>query len=156
MSAVIRSHGIDSHNVDMVNPSVPMFDFLSGQGHIIDTDKVLDTESLDFERFINQDILIYLSEPTSEHEPAFVELNVNGDYRFGLRGGEMKIKRSHLAVLAQAKQSRVRQKKQVHADGSMGYTEEAVMQLTYPFQVITDPDPRRGGPWLRQLLSNNV
>ena len=64
----------------------------------------------------------------------------------------MKLRRYHVAVLAQAKQSRVRQKKVVNSDGSMGYIEESVLALTYPFQVLHDPNPKVGAPWLRKML----
>lgn len=120
----------------------------------VDTDRVLKTQDLDREKFMNQEITIFLGEPQSENEPHIVEVTVNGDYRMGVRGHEMKLKRSHLEVLAQAKQSRVRQRLVHSPDGSQSFKEENVLQLTYPFQVIHDPDMRKGGPWLRQLLSN--
>jgi hypothetical protein len=65
----------------------------------------------------------------------------------------VKLRRYHVAVLANAKQSRVRQRKIVQPDGSMGFQEENVLALSYPFQVMHDPNPKQGAPWLRQLLS---
>lgn len=152
----VRAKGIDSHNVDIHNAEQDLPDFTKSPGHVIETDTILRSEDIDEERFMNQEITIFLQESVSEFESDFVEVNVNGDYRIGVRGSEMTIRRKHLGVLAQAKQSRVRQKKSVNPDGSMSFTEQNVVSLTYPFQVITDPDPRRGGPWLRDLLKNNV
>jgi hypothetical protein len=145
--------GVDSDNVDIENAVTSAENFLKDKGIETEVEKIVSDDPDDV-RFMNQEITIILAEPASESDPMFVEVNVNGDYRVGVRGEEMKLRRSHLAVLARAKQSRVRQKKIVNGDGSMGFVEENVLALTYPFQVIEDPDPRRGGPWLRRLLSN--
>lgn len=153
MATYQRKKGVDTDNVDIVNATETIADASKG-GVEIDTDRVIKTDELDKAQFMNQEVVILLAEPSSEQEPDIVEVNVNGDYRWGIRGSEMRVKRSHLAVMARAKQSRVRQRKHVDRDGSMSFTEETVLQLTYPFQVVEDPDPRRGAPWLRQLLSN--
>jgi hypothetical protein len=120
----------------------------------IDTDKILRTDQLDQEAFMRDELEVFFNEPQNENDPAFVEVNVNGDYRLAVRGDTVKLRRYHVAVLAQAKQSRVRQKKIVNPDGSMGFQEEQVLSLTYPFQVMNDPRPKEGSAWLKQLLSN--
>jgi len=153
MATYQRKKGVDTDNVDIVNATETIADAAKG-GVELDTDRVIKTDDLDMVQFMNQEVVILLAEPASEQEPDIVEVNVNGDYRMGIRGNEMRVKRSHLAVMARAKQSRVRQRKTVDRDGSMSFSEETVLQLTYPFQVVEDPDPRRGAPWLRQLLSN--
>jgi hypothetical protein len=50
----------------------------------------------------------------------------------------------------------VRQRKVVSPDGSMGFQEENVLSLTYPFQIMHDPNPKQGVPWLKQLLKNPI
>ena len=105
---------------------------------------------------MREELEVFFNEPGNEHEPAFVEVNVNGDYRMVMRGDTAKLRRYHVAVLAAAKQSRVRQKKIVNADGSMGFQEENVLSLTYPFQVMHDPSPKQGAPWLKKLLQQPV
>jgi hypothetical protein len=122
----------------------------------IDTDRVIRTDDIDREAFMRDELEVFFNEAQNENDPAFVEVNVNGDYRLAVRGETCKLRRYHVAILAQAKQSRVRQKKIVQADGSMGFQEEQVLSLTYPFSVISDPRPQKGGAWLRQLLSNPV
>lgn len=154
MVAYTRKKGVDSESVDITNPVESAHDFMTGAGTVVDTDNVMKTDDIEFERFMNQEVVVLLADPASEQEPTVVEVNVNGDYRMGVRGFEVKLKRAHVAVLARAKQSRVRQKKVVAPDGSMSFQEENVLALSYPFQVVEDPDPRRGAPWLRQLLSN--
>lgn len=121
-----------------------------------DNEKVYRTDQLDEEAFMRDELEVQFAEPQSENDPAFVEVTVNGDYRLCMRGDTVKLRRYHVAVLAQAKQSRVRQKKVVNPDGSMGFVEENVLALSYPFQVVHDPNPKMGGPWLRKMISNPV
>lgn len=147
-----RKSTVNSENVDIVNASQSIEDAKSARGIEIDTDRVISTDAIDQEDFMRDELLILLSEPANENDPAFVEVNVNGDYRLAVRGNEVKLRRYHVAVLANAKQSRLRQRKIVNPDGSMGFAEENVLSLTYPFQVLHDPRPKQGAPWLRQLL----
>jgi hypothetical protein len=129
---------------------------LFGASPEIDLDRVIRTEDVDFEVFMRDELEVFLNESTNENDASYVELNVNGDYKLAVRGDTMKLRRYHVAVLAQAKQSRVRQRKTVNPDGSMGFVEENVLSLTYPFSVTHDPNPRKGGAWLKQMLSSPV
>jgi hypothetical protein len=148
-----RKRGPDSNEVDMVNGGVEAIaEAKSGKGIEIDTDKVISTEALDQEAFMRDELEVFFSEPVNENEAAFVEVNVNGDYRMVVRGNTATLRRYHVAVLANAKQSRVRQRKIVQPDGSMGFQEENVLSLTYPFQVMHDPNPKVGVPWLKKIL----
>ena len=152
-----RKKTIDSNDVEIVGQVQDAKEAMSGKGHEIDTDRVISTDQLDQEAFMRDEMEIILMEPNNENEAQFCEVNVNGDYRLLLRNGEpQKLRRYHVAVLAQAKQSRVRQKKIVAPDGSMGFQEENVLSLTYPFSVAHDPNPKQGAPWLRQMLTNPV
>jgi hypothetical protein len=146
---------VDSGNIDIENAVQPAAEATNGKGIELDTDQVFSTDALDDERFWRDELTVVFMEPATEADPPFVECTVNGIYKLAYRDGtECKLPRSHVQVLAQAKQSRVRQKKLTQADGSIGYVEETVLSLTYPFAVQHDPNPRRGGPWLRQLLRN--
>lgn len=154
-----RKPTVDSNNVD-IQGGVEKIDTAAlaaggPKGGIeIDTDRIIRTEDIDHEAFMRDELEVFFNESQNENDSSFVEINVNGDYRLAVRGDTCKLRRYHVAVLAQAKQSRVRQKKIVNADGSMGFAEEQVLSLTYPFSVISDPRPQKGGAWLRQLLSN--
>ena len=147
---------VDSENVDIERAVTPAAEATSARGIEVDTDRVLRTDQLDQEAFMRDELEVLFSEPATEHEPAYAEVNVNGDYRLAVRGDTTKMRRYHLAVLANAKQSRVRQRKIVAPDGSMGFQEENVLSLTYPFQVMHDPNPRMGVPWLKKMLSQPV
>ena len=152
-----RQRTIDSTDVKIENEVTPAAQASAPGGHEIDTDRVIRTDQLDEEAFMRDEMEIILMEPGSEHDPQFAEVNVNGDYRLLMRNGEpQRCRRYHVAVLAQAKQSRVRQKKIVNPDGSMGFQEENVLSLVYPFSVTHDPNPKHGAPWLRKMLSNPV
>lgn len=148
-----RNKTIASEDVAIVNGVQTMKEAMAPGGVAIDTDRVISTDALDQEAFMRDELEVYFNEPGNENEPAFVEVNVNGDYRIAVRGDTVKLRRYHVAVLANAKQSRVRQRKIVQPDGSMGFQEENVLALSYPFQVMHDPNPKQGAPWLRQLLS---
>jgi hypothetical protein len=154
MNSYERNRGLASSDVGIENAVTPASEAASSQGVEIDTDKVLRTDDLDYEKFMRDELEVFFNEPGNEHEPAFVEVNVNGDYRIAVRGDTSKLRRYHVAVIANAKQSRVRQRKIVNPDGSMGFQEENVLSLTYPFQIMHDPNPKQGVPWLRQLLKN--
>lgn len=151
-----RKRGVSSDDVDIVNRVSDAKEATKAGGVEIDTDRIISTDALDQEAFMRDELEVFFQEPNNENEASFVEVNVNGDYRMVIRGNTAKLRRYHVAVLAQAKQSRVRQRKIVSPDGSMGFQEENVLALTYPFQVMHDPNPKQGVPWLKQLLSNPV
>lgn len=152
-----RQRTIDSTDVPIEKAVTPAAEAAAPGGHQIDTDRVIRTEQVDEEAFMRDEMEIILMEPGNEHDAQFCEVNVNGDYRLLMRNGDpQRVRRYHVAVLAQAKQSRVRQKKIVNPDGSMGFQEENVLSLVYPFSVTHDPNPKQGAPWLRKMLSNPV
>lgn len=155
-----RQRTVDSEDVDIVGKvqTTSIEDTAAGKAGgsaiEVDMDRVYSTQQLDNEQFMRDELEVHFHEPQSENDPAFVEVNVNGDYKMAVRGDTVRLRRYHVAVLAQAKQSRVRQKKIVNPDGSMGFVEENVLSLSYPFSVTHDPNPKRGAPWLKQMLSN--
>ncbi len=126
----------------------------SESGIETDVDRVLaNPDLLDHERFMAEPIELHLAPAADENEPGFVEVTVNGIYRCAARGDTVTWPRSHVAVLAQAKQMRIEQTKVTNSDGSLGYKETPRLRLTYPFSVIHDAN-QRGRAWLRQLLQN--
>jgi hypothetical protein len=151
-----RHRSVASEDVDIVNKVTPAAEASSPGGIEIDTDRVIRADQLDEEAFMRDELEVYFNEPGNEHEPSVVEVNVNGDYRMVVRGDTSRLRRYHVAVIANAKQSRVRQRKILNQDGSMGFQEDNVLALTYPFQVMHDPNPRMGVPWLKKLLAQPV
>jgi len=145
---------VASDEVEIQNSVQSASEAASAKGIELDTDKVIRTDDLDFEQFMRDELDVFINEAQNENDPNIVEINVNGDYCMAVRGDTVKMRRYHVAALARAKQSRVRQRKVVNADGSMGFVEEQVLSLTYPFSIVSDPRPQKGAPWLKQLLSN--
>lgn len=151
-----RKSTVSSEDIPIFGQVTPASEATKPGGIEIDTDRVLRTDALDEEAFMRDELEVFFNEPGNEHEPSVVEVNVNGDYRMAVRGDTTKMRRYHIAVIASAKQSRVRQKKIVNSDGSMGFQEENVLSLSYPFQITHDPNPRLGAPWLKKLLQQPV
>lgn len=156
INAYERNRSISSEDVDIVGAVTPAAEASKAGGIEIDTDRVIRADQLDEEAFMRDELEVFFNDPGNENEPSFVEVNVNGDYRMVIRGDTAKLRRYHVAVLANAKQSRVRQRKIVAQDGSMGFQEENVLSLTYPFQVMHDPNPKVGVPWLKKMLAQPV
>lgn len=156
INAYERNRTISSEDVDIVGAVTPAAEASKPGGIEIDTDRVIRADQLDEEAFMRDELEVFFNDPGNENEPSLVEVNVNGDYRMVVRGDTAKLRRYHVAVLANAKQSRVRQRKIVSPDGSMGFQEENVLSLTYPFQVMHDPNPKVGAPWLKKMLAQPV
>jgi hypothetical protein len=152
--------GFDAADVEIVNKEAKLdikaalagHDPLSGME--INTDRLPTPTELSYEQFMAQDMELQTMDAGSEEDNQFVEVTVNGDYRICRRGETLLCKRYHVAVLANAKELRLQQKKVVNVDGSMGYEDKMVARQTYPFSVIHDPAGRRGIDWLRAELKN--
>lgn len=158
-----RKGAISSDDVEIVNPEkkFSIDDTAKGNNPLmgaldISTDKMYSPADISKEAFMAQEVEVHLAEPANEDENQFAEITVNGDYRLVRRGDTCILKRYHVAVLAQAKEMRMKQTRVVNLDGSMGYQEKMVTRQTYPFSVIHDPSGRKGSDWLRQQLQNNA
>lgn len=162
MAGIPRSErkSFASEDVEIVQPEMAV-DMAAGRrgddpiGNIeINTDKVYSNAALEQERFMADELEVQLLDAGSEDENQWVEVKVNGMGYVARRGDVVTMRRSHVAVLAQAKELRLKQVKTTAPDGSMGYTETMVAKLTYPFSIIHDPAGRKGSDWLRQQLQN--
>jgi hypothetical protein len=157
-----KRRGPDSHDIDIVNASMPVdhsqvartgIALSDARGIEIDTDAVHSMRQLEDLKFMSEDLEVHLHDAQGEDEPQYAEITVNGVHKVIGRGESKLIPRSHVAVLAQAKQIRLSQKRVTLQDGSAGYEERSVLRLTYPFSILHDPSPKGPG-WLRELLKN--
>lgn len=157
-----RKRGVDSNDIAIIGATQNVNASLAAEtgmaledvkGIVVDTESVLRTDQLDEEVFMREWMEIHLHDPANEDEPVYAEVTVNGDKFVSIRGETKKVRRYHVAALAQAKALRLVQTKVTNEDGSMGYREKAVLRLVYPFSVIHDANPK-GGAWLRQQLGN--
>lgn len=156
-----RKGMLDASETQIVNPEVKVnIQKALASGAVpfeaveISTDKVYSPDDLSMEQFMAQELEIHMMEPANEDEPQFAEVTVNGQYRLLHRGMTHMVKRSHVAVLAQAKDMRLQQKRVVNMDGSMGFEEKMVTRQVYPFSIVSDPSGRRGADWIKQQLNN--
>jgi hypothetical protein len=80
-----------------------------------------------------------------------VWLGVNGECLWVHREIPVKVKRKHIGALLDARTGTMRQQRIIAPDGSQGYVERETTGLSYPFSVISDPNPR-GAMWLREMM----
>ena len=147
-----------AEDVDIVNPESKLdikaalagLDPLAGME--VDPARMPTPADLSMEAFMAQEMEIQMMDSGSEEENQYAEVTVNGDYRIARRGDIVMLRRYHVAVLANAKELRMKQKRVTDPDGSMRYEETMVSKLTYPFTVLSDPAGRRGADWLRSQL----
>lgn len=118
----------------------------------VDLEKMPTPKELSEEQFFAQELEVQISDSGSEDDNQYAEVTVNGMHRIIKRGESGMLPRSHVAVLADAKELRLKQMKIVNPDGSMGYEERMISKLTYPFTVIHDPAGRRGADWIKSKL----
>ena len=154
-----RKGAISSDDVEIVNPEKKFSIDDTAKGHNplmdaldISTDKMYSPADISQEAFMAQEMEIQMMDSGSEEENQYAEVTVNGDYRIARRGDIVMLRRYHVAVLANAKELRMKQKRVTDPDGSMRYEETMVSKLTYPFTVLSDPAGRRGADWLRSQL----
>lgn len=145
-----RSKTIDADSVDIDQREIDAKDFAD---RVIVTEPVYSTDQLDEEAFMRQEVEVHFHDAPTEDDPQFVDVSVNGDRRIVRRGDTARLTRAHIGVLCDAKQARLVQKKIVAPDGSMGYEERMVTQLSYPFSVVGDPSGKRGSEWLKKKLA---
>lgn len=136
--------------VDHSRPDVP----ISALETDIDIEHVMDPRKMAVEAFYAQKVTVLLQEPAADDESPVCEVTVNGHYIQVPRGIDFDLPRSHLEVIARAKQMSLRQVRVTNPDGSIGYQEKAVLRHTYPFSIIFDPAGRRGVDWIKQLMRN--
>lgn len=109
-------------------------------------------EQMDRAKFMGEMLEVYLQDPMNDQDSKFCFVGVQGNCLWLKRGGTYQIPRSHVEVLARAKAGRIVQTRQTASDGSQSYVEKEVLNLQYPFTVISDPSGQKGSAWLRAIL----
>lgn len=103
------------------------------------------------EKFMNEELEVFVYEGMEEHDEKIVQLGVNGVNQFVIRGRQQKIKRKFVEALCRAKQVRVTSAGRIGANGDAVNEVRSLVSLQYPFQVMMDPNPK-GPAWLRKTL----
>ena len=128
-----------------------------GEAKITKDTKVEPVEGPDFEdvvaleAFMNEPVEVFLYEPMREGEEHIVATWVNGVSQYIIRGRPQTIKRKYVEVLARARKVHVSAKGFKTPDGDAKNQISIVSGLQYPFNVLSDPNPK-GPAWLKQIL----
>lgn len=106
--------------------------------------------NVEAEAFSNEILTVRVA--TSALDPAPVPTMVNGINQYFLRGQKQKVKRKYVEALARARTYTYDQEQADPRDPSnIRMVERAV--LSYPFEVLHDPNPK-GQQWLERILAS--
>jgi hypothetical protein len=122
-------------------------DEIGNSGEIEVPGKNVNVES---EAFANEILTVRVA--TSALDPAPVYSSVNGISQYFIRGQKQKVKRKYVEALARARTYTYEQEAADPRDPSnIRMVERAV--LSYPFEVLNDPNPK-GREWLERILAS--
>jgi hypothetical protein len=103
------------------------------------------------ESFLEDKLVIRLSQPANESDQQFATLRVNEFMvRLPRDNNEYLVKRKFVEVLARSKSTRIHQVRR-EINGEIVLQNQTKTVQDYPFELIKDPNPK-GGAWLRTLL----
>jgi hypothetical protein len=104
------------------------------------------------EAFMNELLVIELATTTDDEDPQHVIVNVNGVSQPLMRGVPFEVKRKYVEVLARCKETKYKQPTRDMQNPEAGNSLNGRTALTYPFQVLEDPNPI-GREWLKAVLA---
>lgn len=113
-------------------------------------DKQSQAQLFNVEAFMNEPVEIVLAESNNDNDAPVIVLNVNGVSMPIARGVPVKVKRKYVEVLARCKETKYRQPDRNMANPEGGNELVGATALSYPFEVLHDPNPK-GGAWLRAV-----
>jgi len=112
----------------------------------------LDMDAVELEQFMNEPVLIRISESNDENATEYVQVAVNGRGLLLPRAQPLWVKRMYVERLARAKRTSIAQ--------DMKRMDESLNVLTrktgldYPFSVLKDSD--RGRAWLEGVMADSA
>jgi hypothetical protein len=103
------------------------------------------------EKFMEETVMVMIHPTTSENEPPYAHLNVNGMNQIVPRGQNVPVKRKFVEVLARMKETRYNQTtpNPSEPDKTMMVARHG---LAYPFVIVEDKNPK-GRAWLEHILA---
>ena len=102
--------------------------------------------------FMDEIVEVEVHTSTDESEPQFVQLWNDGRSQVIPRGIPTPVKRKYVEVLARLKANKFRNEEFRDPAGNESVRWPKTTGLRYPFNVVTDPNPR-GRSWLRGVLA---
>lgn len=144
---------IDSGEQDLGNAGVAM----PGPGasivhevEVVDPARVSKAK-LDNLAFNEEIVVVRVQETDDQFAPQFVDIWVNGKKQRFMRGQDTKCARKFVEGLCRAKPVSYRNEAYQDNEGATAYRWPTRSGLAFPFQMISDKNPR-GEEWLRKLL----
>jgi hypothetical protein len=102
--------------------------------------------------FMEEPVQVRLMDTTEPNAAQIVQFSVNGVSQFMIRGKVQTIKRKFLEVMARAKTMALSTPEILDSNGNRTTRIVKSYGSTYPFQVISDRNPK-GAQWLEKILS---
>lgn len=116
----------------------------------VDPDHPRAKEHLEYEQFLNEPVTIVVLEGSEPSDDPIVELGVNGKRVVIMRGQKTTVPRKYVEQLMRMRTTSYRNEEFVRNDGVRDVRWPSRTGLRYPFQVISDPNPR-GAEWLQKI-----
>jgi hypothetical protein len=108
------------------------------------------TDMAEYEKFMEEPVVISVNETTDKNAPWVVPIGVNGDFRYLPRGIPIRVPRKFIERLAQAQETRLSTKQNTDHESSNAMRVTAKTASAYGFSVLRDPNPR-GPSWLQRV-----
>ena len=101
--------------------------------------------------FFNEIVHVKILDDARPNAEQTIQTSVNGVNQFFIRGQVTKVKRMFLEVLARARPYNLSTPEYVDSTGNKATKINKTFGLSYPFQVLRDPNPD-GPAWLERTL----
>jgi hypothetical protein len=102
-------------------------------------------------KFMDENVQVRLMDVAEPNAAQIVQFSVNGVSQFMVRGKTQTIKRKFLEVMARAKTMAISTPEITDANGNRTTRIVKAYGSAYPFQVISDRNPK-GAAWLEKIL----
>lgn len=107
-------------------------------------------DTVELTAFMEEPVVIRLHPTTDENAEPFVPVGCNGEQAWLPRGVNIEIPRKFLESLC-GLQVRFRTERVQDPNAEEGYVQRASASMPYPFQIISDPNPK-GRAWIERVM----
>jgi hypothetical protein len=109
-------------------------------------------DKLAYEKFMQDLVVIRLTEPTDENAPTHAMVGSNGEQLWLPRGPVLRIPRRFVENLAHSQSTRVSTKMNHDPNKDDAMDVRRTTTPDYPFAVLQDPAGQKGREWLRRVV----
>lgn len=112
-------------------------------------------DKVDYERFMQQPVVIVIHKTAERHEAPSVMVGDNGNQAWLPRGKKIKVPRYFVETLARSQTRQYSTEHNPDPAASFGMNVRRFGGLAYPFSVVADPHPK-GDAWLQRVMSESA